>query len=728
MENLSIKLENCYGIGKFEQEFDFSGTNTIVIYAPNGTMKSSFARTFEDFAKDDKREAPKDRVYPDRKTTYKILSDGQQINKGAIFVVNTEDNTFDATDKISSFIARKELKQRYDLIYSELDKSKSEFLIKLKKISQSTDCEAELSSTFSKQGNNTFFTLLLSLLDALSNECEKYTFRYNDIFDKNGKVKKFLEKNQPLLERYFSDYQNILSQSKFFSKSKNSFGTYQANKIVDSIDDNAFFEAGHKFVLSDDTDITSIANLKELIQNEVSAILNDARLRETFDKVDRLIGTNAELRSFKKAIEDNNLLLIELQDYDGFREKVWISYLSQIKNDVFELISLYNQKKAELGKLLEDAKKEIDAWRNITTLFNSRFYVPFTVKIANQEDIVLKQEAAHLVFEYKDSKKEKPVSQEKEALLKILSKGEQRAYYILQLLFDIESRKLSQETNLLIFDDVADSFDYKNKYAIIEYIKDLHESTQFKSIILTHNFDFYRTISSRLSLGSSVYMAVKTEDRQIKLFSGQYRKDVFIKYFIPRLKDPKIFISVIPFVRNIIEYSDGEESDDYKTMTACLHLQYYSREITCNNLLDVFKRKLCKCDRVTIDYGDEKITDFIYEIAKRIIEEHDIDEILLENKIVLSIAIRLKAEELMIKSLSETDLAKIEHNQTRELFNLYKNIETDNNIIRILDKVNLMTPENIHVNAFMYEPLIDMSVWHLINLYKDVCNVSNIGK
>lgn len=30
-----------------------------------------------------------------------------------------------------------------------------------------------------------------------------------------------------------------------------------------------------------------------------------------------------------------------------------------------------------------------------------------------------------------------------------------------------------------------------------------------------------------------------------------------------------------------------------------------------------------------------------------------------------------------------------------------------------------MTPENIHLNSFMYEPLIDMSVRYLINLYND---------
>lgn len=38
-----------------------------------------------------------------------------------------------------------------------------------------------------------------------------------------------------------------------------------------------------------------------------------------------------------------------------------------------------------------------------------------------------------------------------------------------------------------------------------------------------------------------------------------------------------------------------------------------------------------------------------------------------------------------------------------------------------------MTPENIHINAFMYEPLIDMSVNHLVDLYKDISALQDIG-
>ena len=37
---------------------------------------------------------------------------------------------------------------------------------------------------------------------------------------------------------------------------------------------------------------------------------------------------------------------------------------------------------------------------------------------------------------------------------------------------------------------------------------------------------------------------------------------------------------------------------------------------------------------------------------------------------------------------------------------------------KILEGVSLMTPESIHVNAFMYEPIIDMSDTALRKLYR----------
>ena len=51
MNKTSIKLKNCYGIPSLEYEFDFSQHTTYVIYAPNGVMKTSFAKTFKDLSK-----------------------------------------------------------------------------------------------------------------------------------------------------------------------------------------------------------------------------------------------------------------------------------------------------------------------------------------------------------------------------------------------------------------------------------------------------------------------------------------------------------------------------------------------------------------------------------------------------------------------------------------------------------------------------------------------------
>jgi hypothetical protein len=84
------------------------------------------------------------------------------------------------------------------------------------------------------------------------------------------------------------------------------------------------------------------------------------------------------------------------------------------------------------------------------------------------------------------------------------------------------------------------------------------------------------------------------------------------------------------------------------------------------------------------------------------------------------VAIRLKAEEYMLREIPNSRTLKIDRNQTSQLLKIFKKNHSNKESISILDRINLMTPENIHVNAFMYEPLIDISVFHLVDLYKKV--------
>jgi hypothetical protein len=37
-----------------------------------------------------------------------------------------------------------------------------------------------------------------------------------------------------------------------------------------------------------------------------------------------------------------------------------------------------------------------------------------------------------------------------------------------------------------------------------------------------------------------------------------------------------------------------------------------------------------------------------------------------------------------------------------------------------------MTPENIHINSFMYEPILDMDIVELKNLYEKVKKLNNV--
>lgn len=682
-------------------------------------MKTSFAKTLDLIAKNDTNSMPSDRVYDNRTTTHSIIVDGNPIVVESILVVNAEDSSYDTSTKISSFIASKDLKKKYDEIYTELEDKKNEYIKKLKQVSQSTDCETEFVNAYIQSPKDTFFELLSNISKSLLAKPDTYNFRYNDIFDKKGNVKKFLDKSQPLLSQYITNYNELLTKSKFFKSSANSFGTYQANELLKSTEDNSYFEAGHKFTLSDNEEIKSAEELKKLLQKEITNIVNDEKLKKSFDQVDKSIGANTELRSFKNAIEKDNLLLVELGKYEEFRKKVWLNYISLLANETAELANFYEGKKEKIEKIIKEAKKEFAIWEEIIKTFNERFYVPFEIKLVNQEDVVLKEETANLEFDYRDPN-ETPVRKDKLSLLSILSKGEQRAFYILQFLFDVESRiQLNQQT-ILVLDDIADSFDYKNKYAIIEYIKELHNNPIFRLLILTHNFDFYRTVASRLSLNwKAAFMATKNDNREITLIDGRYRKDVFSN-FKQQVSNEKIFVSIIPFLRNIIEYTQDSACANYKLLTSCLHLKADTNTIKCSDILNLIHSNFASTTTQTITFGAKPIKDFIYETANLIEQENPINEILLENKITLSIAIRLKAEEYMISKITNASELVITVNQTSELLKYFKITNTDKPTITILERVNLMTPENIHINAFMYEPLIDISVVHLIDLYKKV--------
>ena len=69
--NIKFELKNCYGIGALNDEVSFGASNIAVIYAPNGTMKTSLKKTIEQLLAG---KEPCDEMFKDRESHAAITS------------------------------------------------------------------------------------------------------------------------------------------------------------------------------------------------------------------------------------------------------------------------------------------------------------------------------------------------------------------------------------------------------------------------------------------------------------------------------------------------------------------------------------------------------------------------------------------------------------------------------------------------------------------------------
>lgn len=736
MNKLKIQLQHCYGIKKLEYEFDFSECKTFVVYAPNGAMKTSFAKTFKDIGGDQK---PCDQMDDSQTSVYDISVDnsGNQIAPEEICVIEPyNEKAFGSEEKVLALLANEEIRKEYLDIYTELDLAKQSLIKNLKRISKSTNCETELIATFSVS-DKSIYEIFSSIIERIKKTQESFNFKYNDVFDAKGKVQAFLSENQTLFKEYCNKYADLISESDFFARGKNyAFGTTEAKNIKASIDGNEFFIAGHKLNLKKYGDIDNKDRFVEIVNEEINEVFNDENLKQVFEKIDKKLDANEDLKAFKKVIEKEPSLLIRLDDYKLFREEVWFSYLNQTLADVETLVSLYLDKKQKLDAVVKKANDQKSKWEEAIEEFHNRFVnLPFTLAIDNKTDAILNTLTPALSFKFDG----KPVDRKK--LLDVLSQGEKRAFYLLNIIFEIRAREMNNQKTLFVIDDVAESFDYKNKYAIVEYLNDLTKSSNFYSLILTHNFDFFRTITSRLGLPRKNKLhAIKKTNLEIEIIAEVYQKPPFITWrenmksgqyhdkYYTNIDAKKHIIALIPFVRNLIEYSGCEHSstsygNDFDVLTSLLHSKSDTKRIAFGDLKQIFNKCLNNDDFDSSILTSDPVYNVIIDLAAGIVD----NEFNLENKIILAMAIRHVAEEYMLSKVTDTTL--INGSQTGELFRRYKKQFKDDanhkEKIRILESVNIMTPENIHLNSFMYEPILDLGIDELRSLHYKVCDLTS---
>ena len=717
MQKLKIDLENCYGIRDLKTEFSFLDGSAVAIYAPNGAMKSSFAQAFQDVAN---CEDSKDLIFPKRVTKRKITDEGgTDLSKDSVVVLRPYNEVFGNSEKTSTLLVDGALRKEYEKLLLAMESAKTAFLASLKEISGSKKLdESAISLAFMKSAEEFYLALVRVRQEVIDQSDAPYAaIKYDRVFDE--KILAFLATKdfKTALQDYIEKYDQLISVSTYFKKGV--FNYYNAATIAKTLASNGFFDAKHTVTLNGGkkVEITSENELEDLIQKEKDSISNDKDLKSKFAEIEKQLEKNADLRGFHSYLLENEILLPKLANIEKFREELFKSYFKTKIDLYLDLVDQYQKTEKRKKEIEEVARKQRTQWEKTIEIFNNRFFVPFTLVPKNKVAVTLGRDSAlNLGFTFKEGNEEASV--ERAALLEVLSTGERKALYVLNIIFEVEARKKAKQETVFVVDDIADSFDYKNKYAIIEYLREISEVKNFYQIVLTHNFDFFRSICGRFVGYKNCKMAFKTEKGLVlgqaegvnNIFMNDWKKDFF--------GNPRKKIASIPFIRNIAEYTKGDGDPDYIKLTSLLHWKSDTAKITVGDLDAIFN-SVFNGKGVSPDPTKSVMDLLAITVDECLKADQGFN---FENKIVLSIAIRLNAEKYMIDKIADANyLLSIKSSQTGKLFGKFKEkFPLEEAAIEVLQKVILMTPESIHLNSFMYEPILDMSDEHLRKLHQAV--------
>lgn len=716
MDRVSVELKNCYGIKALKYDFDFSNTRAYAIYAPNGAMKSSFALTFKDLSTGAK---PKDRIFPNRQTSAIVKDEnGAAIENDRVLVVLSMDEEFAPSEKTCTLLVDTKLRGEFAELQAKVDQAKKTLLDLMKLSSKSKmDLESETSSVIMKTPGE-FRKALIRIREEVDEQKETQlsTVLYDRVFAPTTVDALNSKDLKAKILEYITRYDELLAASTFFRKGV--FDYYNASEIADSLAKNGFFDASHTVNLKSDGEIKEIINKKELtqvIEAEKQAIIKDEKLIRTFDDVQIQLDKNVGLRDFRNYLMENMGLLPNLANVDKFKEDVLKSYIKVSEDAYLALLETYEQVREREAEIYAEAEKQKTQWEEVIDIFNNRFTVPFKLHVDNKIDVMVgSARIMKLGFTYKDG--DESIDIKRDDLLKYLSSGEKKAFYILNVIFEIQRRITEQQETLIVVDDLADSFDYQNKYAIIEYLRDISQEGVFKQIILTHNFDFLRTIQSRFIKYASCLMGLKSETG-MTLVQAEGVKNIFVNdWKVHFFDDDKKKIASVAFLRNLVEFTRGPTDPTFTQLTSMLHWRPDTPNLTVANLDGIYNSE-CHATKASPDPA-RRIIDLVDTAA---------DECLiagpglnLENKVVLAIATRLRAERFIVSKIGDDAFWQgITSNQTQALIAKFKKqFPSEIGTIATLDRVALMTPENIHLNSFMYEPIIDMGEDQLRRLYE----------
>lgn len=711
------KFNNVYGIKKLKNA-DLINGNTL-IYAPNGVMKTSFSDGVKDIING---KMPRD-VFtkPNILAEFELENNGIKVSSNDsnfsidAFVFNSNDynNDIFSDPRIGSLVMSNSLKVKYKTILDKYLKVKNDFnsLISIDVLGRKKVEENDLNFLSNIFGSNNFATIL-EILPNLDEYTDEYyeNITYLNLF--NEKVETIVSSSEFIDKcNNYSSYIDIELDKEVFN-SGFSFDSLQ--KILKEFKTNNFFKAGHKVSLKTKGEMGE-NELSNYIDSIVEKVYGSDEAQKLFNEAKTVLEKNPSTRKLISTVKENPRHLKEISNLINFQKNIIFTKMNRYKGVIDNLRKELEEYKIALKGIVKESESATETWKKVLDNYNSRFITnKFDVEIENLTDAVLDLKPP--VFKRKIKGTNQEITTE---IFDRFSSGEKRAVLILNLMFEIELRKNKQFT--LVLDDVSDSFDYKNKYAIIECLKDFSEHSNIQLIILTHNFDFYRSLRIALKDNLQSKLLAYSNNGCVTLYDAKQKHFEDYSYYSNWKNNGRLidFVSIIPFLRNIIQLEENSKDLDYQELTKLLH---YSSELENKKFADYESITKKHNIKTTFDLSQKYLASIKIK-AEEIINSADINETNLQEKVVLGIFIRLFTDKYMwnkyVENYGNNPEVSDVKNQSRYLYNFISN-DIDENKKSILLTSFTIAPSFVHINSFMYEPLIDVGTEKLIDISKKV--------
>lgn len=714
-----IKLENVYGIKNLVHP-DLINQNTI-IYSPNGVMKSSFSDGLSDISMG---QNPRD-VFNNLPASFTIINNGVSISESTSpkhldLVVFKGEDIFDTIFKekeIAKLVISPALKKQYEAkiasIKNNIDEIKSIISVKVlneKKGAKNTKIESFLDQFPGNSDVEKITSLFSSPHSDVKEDCSEVN--YSSLF--NAKTETIL--NDVSFQEKCQDYQKLKDEKLNEDIFNTSFGIIQLENSHNSLVTNKYYDAGHQLFINKET--LDKAGVEALITDSIKSVYGSEEMKNSFFAAKKILDANKDSREIVRLVTENNWLLEKLTKPEDFKINLIFKKIEDFSDEIDLARKDINDAKREIEKIYIEAQKTESVWREVIETYNHRFSNKhFDISITNQVNAIIGIQEPVFSKVFKGTTKEIT-----EDIFSRFSSGEKRAIFILYFLYEIELKKMSGLPYTIVADDIVDSFDYKNKYAIVEYLSELSSDRKIQLIILTHNFDFFRSacISLGGNLQSRLFGYLDTNDDVFLLRANKSDYESFALFNDwKNLDDIPSLIAFIPFLRNLVELQEGSSSPSYSLLCDFLHFNLNTSSVTLASLSSIYGIYSIKHTNASasITYWDHLIR-HVKSISSPI-AENDI-----KLKIIFGLFIRLATDYFLLDKYrnnnSGTDpIIAPGSNWTRKLKSLsIMYLSPDEK--KLLDRASTVAPSFVHVNSFMYEPLIDVGSEKLLSISQEL--------